>query len=33
MSNIEKNKLDTWFEGNRDSLINNIKEIFHQEKV
>ena len=26
MSNIEKNKLDTWFEGNRDSLINNIKE-------
>ena len=33
MTNIEKNKLDTWFEGNRDSLINNIKEIFHQEKV
>ena len=33
MTNIEKNKLDTWFEGNRDSLINNIKEIFHQEIV
>ena len=33
MSNIDKNKLDTWIEENRDSLINNIKEIFNQEKV
>jgi len=33
MSNIDKNKLDAWFQGNRDSLINNIKEIFNQEKV
>ena len=33
MSNIDKNKFDTWFEGNRGSLINNIKEIFNQEKV
>ena len=33
MSNIDKNKLDTWFEGNHDSLINNIKESFNQKKV
>ena len=33
MSNIDKNKFDTWFEGNRDTLINNIKDIFNQEKV
>ena len=33
MSNIDKNKFDKWFEGNHDSLINNIKDIFNQEKV
>jgi len=33
MSNIDKNKFDKWFEGNRDTLINNIKDIFNQEKV
>ena len=33
MSNIDKNKLDTWLEGNHDSLINNIKESFNQKKV
>ena len=33
MSNIDKNKLDTWFERNHDSLINNIKESFNQKKV
>ena len=33
MSNIDKNKFDIWFEGNRGSLINNIKESFNQKKV
>ena len=33
MSNIDKNKLDTWFERNHDSLINNIKESFNQKIV
>ena len=33
MSNIDKNKLDTWFEGNHDSLINSIKGSFNQKKV
>ena len=33
MSNIDKNKFDKWIEGNHDSLINNIKDIFNQEKV
>ena len=33
MSNIDKNKLDRWFEENHDSLINNIKESFNQKIV
>ena len=33
MSNIDKNKLDIWFEENHDSLINNIKESFNQKIV
>ncbi len=33
MSDINKSKLDSWLEVNRDSLINNIKETFNQKKV
>ena len=33
MSDIDKSKLYSWFETNRDSIINTIQEVFNQKKV